>query len=206
MGYRIVEDYHRQQHFDFFSGYSNPHYAVTFELDITTLKSWTDRKGYSIYLNLCYFFVRAMQPIEDFRYRIMDGGIALYDLLEVAATLPSPDGLFSFGYFGYSPDSEDFNRRAEAVNRKIRGLTTLEQPADTNQVLFTALPEIRFTGMTHATPEARDCRPRVAFGKFFDVDGGLSVPVSLQVNHVFIDGQALGALVEGAQREFDQPS
>ena len=51
-----------------------------------------------------------------------------------------------------------------------------------------------------------DGRPRVAFGQFFEESGRLMVPVGLEVNHVFIDGAAIATLVEGAQREFDQPS
>jgi chloramphenicol O-acetyltransferase len=45
----------------------------------------------------------------------------------------------------------------------------------------------------------------VAFGRFARRDGRLEVPVGVQVNHAFIDGAALGALVEGAQRAFDDP-
>ncbi len=206
MTYRIVDNYHRQRHFDFFRSYGNPFYAVTVELDITGLKAFTDAEGYPIYLNLCYFFTRAMQPVEDFRYRLRDCGIVRYDQLEVAATLPSPDGLFSFGYFGYDSDCAAFNRRADEVRAAIRQHTTLAQPDDTNHVLYTALPAVQFTGLTHATPEdTTDGRPRVAFGRFFERDGRLMVPVGFEVNHIFIDGNAIGELLEAVQNVYDKP-
>jgi chloramphenicol O-acetyltransferase type A len=147
-----------------------------------------------------------MQSVEDFRYRLRDGQIALYDGLEVAATLPAPGKLFSFGYFGYDPDVAAFNQRAREIDRAARERVELSQPEDTNHVLFTAIQGVRFTGLTHAKPaDATDARPRVAFGKFFERSGKLMVPVGLEVNHIFIDGAPLGELVDAVQREYDEP-
>ena len=206
MGFEIIENYYRQKHFDFFRSYRNPFYAITFELDATALKALCNSRSWPVYRNLCYFFARGMQPVEDFRYRVRDHHIVLYDTLEVAATLPAPDGLFSFAYLGFHPNAAEFNRRAEAFDRPTRAAVSLEQPEDTNHILFTAIPGVRFTGLTHATPDdTMDGRPRVAFGRFFEQSGRLMVPVGLEVNHIFVDGAAIGALVEGAQREYDEP-
>jgi chloramphenicol O-acetyltransferase type A len=206
MGFEIVENYYRQAHFDFFRSYRNPFYAVTFELDATAVKAFCQNSSWPVYRNLCYFFARAMQPVEDFRYRVRDDRIVLYDTLEVAATLPAPDRMFSFGYLGYHPDAAEFNRHAEELDRSRRAAVSLEQPEDTNQILFSAIPGVRFTGLTHATPDdTLDGRPRVAFGRFFERSGRLMVPVGLEVNHIFVDGAAIGTLVEEVQREYDRP-
>jgi chloramphenicol O-acetyltransferase type A len=206
MGFQYIDSYYRQTVFDFFRNYRNPFYAITFELDMTELKAFCSARSWSIYRNLCYFFARAMQPIEDFRYRVRGDRIVLYDTLEVASTLPAPDGLFSFAYLGYHPDVAQFNRLAEELEAPTRAEVTLDQPEDTNHILFTAIPGVRFTGLTHATPEdTLDGRPRVAFGRYTEQSGRLVVPVGIEVNHIFVDGNALGALVEGAQREFNQP-
>jgi len=206
MGFEIIENYYRQAVFDFFRGYRHPFYAITFELEVGPLKAFCEARSWPVYRNLCYFFARAMQPLEDFRYRVRDGRIVRYDTLEVAATLPAPDGLFSFAYLGYHPDVAEFNRLAEDVDRTSRAAVSLGQAEHDNQILFTAIPGVRFTGLTHATPDdTLDGRPRVAFGRFFETGGRLMVPVGLEVNHVFVDGAALGALVKGAEREFRQP-
>ncbi len=207
MSFEIIDNYYRKAHFDFFRSYRNPFYAITFELEATKLKSFCEARSWPIYRNLCYYVARAMQPLADYRYRVRDDRIVLYDALEVAATLPTADGLFSFAYLGYHPDAGEFNRQAEALDHSGRAAVSLEQPADTNQILFSAIPGVRFTGLTHATPDdTLDGRPRVSFGQFFEQSGRLMVPVGLEVNHVFVDGAAIGTFVEGAQREFDQPS
>ena len=207
MSYSVVEDYYRQQHFDFFRTYEMPFYTITFNLDVTAVKQYASEHSYPIYLTQCFLFARGMSRVEDFRYRVVDDQIVLYDHLEIAATLPAPHGAFSFAQFDYASDLESFLRRAAEVSKRARQAATLDATAEGNTILFTALPGVRFTGFTHATPADRtDGRARVAFGQFFEDDGRVMVPVGLGVNHIFIDGIALGRLVEEVQAEFDSPA
>ncbi len=206
MSYRVVDDYYRREHFDFFSAYEMPFYSINFDIDVTAVKRFSSDHGYSVYLTQCYLFSRGMNRVEDFRYRVLNDEIVLYDRLEIAATLPAPNGAFSFAKFDYDPDLESFLRRADIVSQHAREKATLAETAEGNTILFTAIPGVRFTGLTHVTPADRsDGRARVAFGRFFEDSGRLMVPVGLGVNHIFIDGAALGRLVEEVQAEFDQP-
>jgi len=206
MSYRIVEDYYRQEHFDFFRSYEMPFYSIVFNLEITAVKAFSTDRGYPAYLTQCFLFARAMSRVEDFRYRVMNDQIVLHDHLEIAATLPAPNGAFSFAKFDHDSDLEGFLRHAETVSQQAREAATLEATAKGNTILFTSLPGVRFTGFTHATPSDRtDGRARVAFGKFFEDSGRLMVPVGLGVNHIFIDGAAIGKLIEEVQTEYDDP-
>ncbi|MFV2072509.1 MAG: CatA-like O-acetyltransferase [Thermoanaerobaculales bacterium] len=206
MAYTVVEKYYRQKHFNFFSGYGTPFYSLTLEFEISRLKAFAEDNGYPVYLSLCYFFTRGIQPLEDFRYRVMADRIVLYDRLDFAATLPAPDRLFSFAYFEYGPNVAAFFRRVESAMPAMSGVATLAEPTDSNHLLFTALPGVPFTGFAHAKPSSgADARPRVAFGKFRADGDRLLVPVGLDVNHIFIDGAALGDLVEGVQDAFEIP-
>lgn len=203
--HRVVKAYYRQQHFDFWSRYQNPFYATTVHLDVTRLKSFTAERGYPIYVNLCYFFTRALRGIEDFAYRLIDGRIVLYEEVHPAITLPAPGGLFTFANLEYQPDVAAFNAQADEVGREARESVKLENTEHRNWVYFTALPKVPFTSFTHATCQPTDAEPMVAFGKFSEHDGRVTVPVGLQVNHIFIDGNAVGELVERAQHCFDDP-
>ena len=206
MSYRVIDDYYRRQHFDFFKSFEVPFYTITFNLDVTAVKELSRDRGYPIYLTQCYLFARGMGRVEDFRYRVIDDQIVLFDHLDIAATLPAPDGAFSFAQFDHDPDLKGFLRRAESVSQRARKAATLEATGESNAILFTSLPGVRFTGFTHATPSDRsDGRARVAFGQFFEDCGRLMVPVGLGVNHIFIDGAAIGKLVEEVQTEFDNP-
>ena len=92
MSFTLVENYYRQQHFDFFRTYEMPFYTITFDLDTTEVVRFARDRGHSVYLTQCFLFARAMSRVEDFRYRVVDDRIVLYDELEIAATVPAPDG------------------------------------------------------------------------------------------------------------------
>lgn len=206
MAYRVVEEYYRQEHFDFFRSYRNPFYSLTFTLDMTALKAFVEERGYSTYLNLCYFFAKGMQEVEDFRYRLLDGEIVLYDQLHVGLTLPAENGRFRFGYFRFHSDVDVFNSQSEQKRPGVGGgESLLQEEEQKDYIYFTALPKVPFTSFSHASDEPMEGAPRVAFGQFSRQQGRLKVPVGLQVNHAFIDGAAVGELVEQAQRHFHEP-
>ena len=204
--YRVVESYYRQPVFDFFSKYRNPFYATTFHLDMTSLKSFADARRYPLYLNLSYFVTRAMREIDDFRYRLLDGQLVLYDEIHPSLVEPAPGGLFTFASYEYHRDVATFNACAVETSAAARQGVELEDPEHRNGVWFTALPKVPFTSFTHAYDSSTGTEPQVAFGKYARRDGRLMVPVGVQVNHMLVDGNALGQLVEGAQRWFDAPS
>ncbi|MCP4201561.1 MAG: hypothetical protein GY769_06450 [bacterium] len=203
MGYGVVENYYRREIFEFFRGYRNPFYSVSFALEFSRLKAFLDERGFKTYLNLCYFFTRAMQPLEDFRYRLKDGDIVLYDSIHPGITVPAAGGLFGFAHLEYTPDVERFN--AEAVLPDPDQPPNLTKEDSDNYIFFTAIPGVPFRTFTHATDDPTDAAPRVAFGKPYEERGELWVPVGIQINHAFIDGRALGELYESAVECFQNP-
>jgi chloramphenicol O-acetyltransferase type A len=203
VGFQVVENYYRKAAFEFFRGYRNPFYSVSVPLKFSRLKAFLDERDYKTYLNLCYFFTRAMQPLEDFRYRLQDGEIVLYDSIHLGLTLPAAGGLFSFAYFDYTPDIESFNAGAVLPEPDLPPLLGERQAA--NHIFFTAIPGIPFRTFTHASNDPTDAAPRVAFGKPYKESGELWVPVGIQVNHAFVDGRALGELYHRAVEIFENP-
>ena len=159
-----------------------------------------------MFLNLCYFLARAMQPVEDFRYRLLDGQIVLYDAVHIGMTVPADDGLFSFVHHEYHPDAEVFNAEAAKRSDAGRGASTLDGESHTNYIYATAIPGVAFTNFVHATPaDLTDGAPRVAFSKFTVREGRRVVSLGFTVNHLFIDGAALGRLAESAEAVFSSP-
>ena len=204
MGYRVVQHYYRRETFEFFRGYRNPFYSISFHLPFGRLKTLLDDRGWKTYLNLCYFFTRAAQPLEDFRYRSKGGEIVLYDSIHPGLTVPAADGRFGFAYFDYVDDAATFNADAEMPPPDAPA--DLSERDDSIYLYFTAIPGVPFTGLTHATDDPEDGATRVGFGKPFREGGELRVPVGLEVNHAFIDGRALGELYERAVHCFESPT
>jgi len=189
-----VQDYYRQEHFDFFRDFGSPFYAVTFRLRITKLKALLNQRQCPVFLNLCYVVTRAMHEIEDFRYRWVDDQIVLYDRIDLGTTAPGGDA-FRFDQYEYDADFDTFNAAAAA---RAQSDAPLQKASHAGYAFFTAIPGIAFTGLTHPTyADKMRAQPQTAFGKFeTDDKGELWVPVGMQVNHIFIDGKPLNRLIE----------
>ena len=63
----------RREHYKLFSAQQFPYLGVTFRLDVTRLHRWCKENGVSFYYALCWYSIRAMEPIENFHYRLMGG-------------------------------------------------------------------------------------------------------------------------------------
>lgn len=204
-GYRHVESYHRRAQLEFFKTFDDPFYCVTFELEAAPVRRFASENGYSTFFNLCYLMTRAMRQVEDFRYRIVDGELVLFDELHFSATLPAAEGPYRFARFPYLDDIHEANRVAAEAMTNGGGASGLEDPEEPNFIFYSALPKVHFTGLTHVRPNDRfEGQPRVSFGKFGDGEE-LRVPVGIMVNHIFIDGGALGELAEVARETYIAP-
>ena len=206
MEYRKIEEYYRQEVFDFFRPYANPFYSITWELDATAVVDWAKSNGVGVYASLCYFLARAAQPIDDFRYRLLDGELVLYERLDVGITLPATGGIFRYVNLDYRDDALEFHRDLEADLARPAGERNLESRRHTNMFYCTSIPGIAFTSFAHATPaDTTDGAPRVAFGMPAKDGDHRRVAVGMTVNHLFVDGSALGRLAEAAAEVFSNP-
>ena len=59
----------RREIFDFFSGISNPFYAVTFRQDVTELRNYCKERKISFYYGLIYLCCKALQDVPAFACR-----------------------------------------------------------------------------------------------------------------------------------------
>lgn len=207
MNYREVSSYYRQDHLDFYKDYKYPFYGFTFNLDITEVRAFARALGYSVYINLCYFFTRATQDLEDFRYRILDGRLVLYECLHPSMIVVGGGGLYTFALVPYREDPLEFNREAQIILERCGSEINLKDvPFHKNFLFFSALPGVPFTALTHVPSDRpTDIEPKVTFGQFFQEDERWFAPVGIQVNHLLVDGAALGRWVGRVQELFQMP-
>jgi chloramphenicol O-acetyltransferase type A len=206
MGYQFIDEHPRRGQLDYYSGHPSPFYGVTWQVPMGGVKALADARGYYSHLTLCYYMARAMLEVEDFLYAYREGRLVLYDQLHIGTTVPTPDGQFGFASLEYRSDVGEFMAAAAEAQASVILDGKLRDGGEPNSILFTAMPGVPFTGVTHvAATERTDARPRVAFGRFGTRSGVLEVPVGLQVNHLFISGRSLGELASAVERHYSRP-
>ena len=205
MAYRVLDDYPRRRHLEFFRRHPNPFYSVSFDLDATRVRARAKEIGASTYAALVWAFHHAMLGIDAFRTRLAGEEVHLYDGLRVGMTVPAPGRTFSFANLDWHEEPERFLGAARQAMDAASERVDLAGGAAPDYAYYTALPRVPFTSFAHvALPDPAAGQPETCFGKFREAAGRWYVPVGLLVNHLYVDGADLGDLYERASESFER--
>lgn len=204
MSFRILGDYPRRPHLEFFRRQPNPFYSFTFELDATRVRSRAHELGASTYAALVWTYHRALSGIDAFRTRLSDEEVVLYERLRVGMTVPAPHRTFSFATLDWDADAARFLATARERMTAASARVDLSGGATPDFAYYTALPGVPFTSFAHvALPDPTAGQPEAAFGRFREEGGRSHVPVGVLVNHLYVDGADLGDLCQAARESFE---
>lgn len=187
----------RREIYDFFSPISNPFYSVTFTLDVTNLYRCVRERELSFYYALVYLCTQAVNRVEAFLYTIEDGKVRIYDKRQPSFTdLEKDSELFRMVFVPCEGSLDDFCRAAKVRSESQHFF--FDPTAETNDLIyFSCLPWMDVTGLTNERNlDPDDAIPRIAWGKYIDVNGRKQLHISLEINHRLIDGVHLGRFNE----------
>ena len=208
---RIIDptEWDRREYFDHFAALDDPFFSVTVPTDVTRLYDRAKAQGDWFYVRYLHAILRAVNQIEEFRYRIDgEGRIVLFDRIHLSPTVGRPDGSFGFGRFDYDPDYETFRLGARRETDRVqagRGLMKRSGPPRINTIHSTALPWIRFSALAHPGDRGhRNGIMSMATGKVENTNGRRIMPLQLSIHHGFADGRHAGLLFEKIQQFFDE--
>lgn len=206
--YIDIETWHRRELFDFFINYKNPYFNVCVKLDVTELVAFVrDLPHVRMSCALHYFGLRAANETEPFRYRLQDGKIIVYDVINGGTTVLLPTESFAYAYFDYTIDFEKFVAgMTNSVDELRNGDGRLKPTMRDDVIYHTTLPWISFTSFSHArTPGRGDSIPRFVFGKFAKEGERLMMPFSVEVHHALMDGLHVGRFLTRMEEGLAEP-
>lgn len=201
-----LNSWNRKDHFQFFGQFEEPFFGITTELNCTAAYQYCKSKQISFFLYYLYQALAAAQEIENFRYRIVDGNVYLFEQINASPTIMRPDGTFGFSYIDYSENFEIFYQNAILARDAVQaGSGLIPAVSGENVIHFSTLPWIRFTAVSHARSFSfPDSAPKVTFGKLTIVGDQKVIPVSVHAHHGLVDGYHVGLYFEELQRRFNQ--
>lgn len=200
--YQVInrETWKRNLHCQIFENSLEPQYCISLELDITNYLRMVKERGYSFTFAFIYAVCKCANEIEEFRYRFLDGNVVLYEKIHTSFTyLDKTTELFKFVSV---PMTENLESYIEAAKEKVNRQTAyFEAPPANDEFSFSPLPWISYTHISHTiSGKLGNATPLFDWGKFFERDGRVILPFSVQVHHSFVDGIHVGKLVERLQR------
>jgi len=206
MKYLDIENWNRKQHFEHFRTLADPSFAIVAKVEVSKCYETAKKNKQSFFVKYLHACMKAINAVENFKYRIEDDKIAIYEAINTSATVSRADNTFGFSYFEFSEDFEIFNARFQKEKERIQNSTNLFPPKYSSACIHcSALPWVNFTG--HKEPNSgnkNDSVPQLAFGKVEKENGKMLMSIAVNVNHALVDGYHVGQFFEKFQVELDK--
>lgn len=189
-----LDTWNRKEHFLFFKQMEEPFFGVTTRVDCTKAYAKAKELGVSFFTYYLHKTLIAVNSVENFRYRIIDNEVYVFDPIDASATILREDKTFGFSLMKYD---QNLNAFAEITRNEIariqntRGLITRD--FEINLIHFSAVPWIDFTSYSHARSYTwPDSCPKISYGKMVEENGQKSMAISVHVHHGLADGFHVG--------------
>ncbi|HEX8426873.1 chloramphenicol acetyltransferase [Hymenobacter sp.] len=194
----------RREHFTFFSALDEPFFGLVADVDCTAAPAEAKRLGVSFFLYYLHCALQAANEVEEFRCRIEQGQVYRYDRIHASAVIGRPDHTFGFSFIEQQDSLTDFVAGAQAEIEAVQqatGLCLSEQTARPDAIHFSAIPWVRFTGLTHARGfQHPDSAPKISVGQTYQDGATLRMPVSVNLHHGLGDAYHVGLFLQAFQQ------
>ncbi len=199
--YEVIDEtnWKRALHCQVFRNSIEPSYCVTFELDITNFLKKIRAMKLSFTFSLIFVVSKCANDIEEFRYRFLDSQIVLYDRINTAFTyLDKHNDLFKVVNVEMQETLESYV--AAAVQKAINQKEYFTGPLGNDVFQFSPMPWVSYTHISHTSSGKKDnATPLFDWGKYFEREGKIILPFSIQAHHSFVDGVHIGKLSDSLQ-------
>lgn len=205
MGMRIIDQssWNRKEHYDFFKNFDEPFWGIVTEVDCSEAYKTAKAEGHSFFASYLHKSLVAVNQIEEFKYRINDKDVVIYDNIHSSSTVGREDGSFAFSFVPFSPDFNTFKQNLDLEIQEIKnstGLRSNENVYRIDVIHYSTVPWSSFSSLTHARDFKRmDSAPKITFGKALNREDKLIMPVAIYVHHGLADAFHVAQYLEKFQ-------
>lgn len=185
----------RARHYELFAGSSYPYVSFATRLRIHDLLLACRAGGLRFFPAFLFAVMKALNSVENFRYRIVEGKVVLFDRIDPNfVVFDHEDELFYFAQAEYCPDPAVFFASVEAAQRKALADKCLS--GDRQDVVHVSCtPWFDFSDVVQPLPIGPGFGiPKAMWGKFNEVNGGADIPFSITAHHGLVDGVHIARL------------
>lgn len=193
-----IENWHRKASYLFFKDYNDPFFNVTFNVDISLLKSYCTKENLTFNFAFLHQLICCTNVLPNFKLRIFNEEIYSFDTIDVGTAILKENTSFVFCYFPFMESLHDFISIAKQQIKKQSASLIFGTEENRLDLIHTSiLPWISFTGIKHARKGDEHTKgiPKFMIGKIFEQNGKLLIPLNIEVHHGLMDGYHVGEFV-----------
>ena len=205
-----IESWSRATQYHNFIAYSDPTFSVGTQLDVTELLLFCKQNDQSFFSAFLYLIVRCMNEIENWRLRIVDNKVILFDKVHPSYVVLRADDSIVTCMTEMVDDYERFYRQTRedierARHAKDAVFNTTQRP---DCVYVSCLPWIRFTSLRnpyHLADRTQTSIPRITWGRYAENNGRYEMAFDISAHHALADGIHVARLFDKANYALNHP-
>jgi chloramphenicol O-acetyltransferase type A len=197
-----IETWNRKEHYLFFKQMEEPFFGLTTTIDCTIAYNKAKELDVSFFTYYLHKTLVAINEIENFKYRIINDEVIIFDSIDASSTILRADNTFGFSLLKFNENLDLFSKTTKKEINRIQTTTGLfTRDFAENLIHFSALPWVNFTSFSHARSFTfPDSCPKISIGKMIEENGKKTFSISIHVHHGLIDGYHVGQFVDLFQK------
>ena len=203
---KIVEinSWKRKEHYNFFSKFDEPFFGIVSEIDCTIAYEYVKNNSKSFFAYYLHKSLLAVNKIEEFKYRIDNDNIVIYNKIHASSTIIRDDETYGFSFALYNPDFEIFDKTLQKEIKNVKNSVGLRLNKDglrKDTIHYSSIPWRKFTGLTHARNfSIKDSVPKITFGKIYLKEKRWIMPIAIYAHHGLVDGLHVAKYLDKFQK------
>ncbi len=200
-----INTWNRKQHFIHFNALVDPYFAVTIPFNVTKAFQFSKENNVSFFGRYLHDCMKAINSIENFKYRIENDEVIIHDVIHASATLMRSDKTFGFSFIHYNDDLNVFINNIIDEKERIEKTGALYPLQNTLDCIYcSAMPWVSFSGHKEPVSGHKESVPKIAFSKVDEKNGELMMNVAISANHALVDGYHVGLFSEAFQNNLNK--
>lgn len=198
--------YKRKAHFEYFNSLAYPYAGLTVNVDITKLLQKVKREKLPFFLTFCYCAARAANGVRELRQRIVNGKIVEFDWCQTTHTVALDDETYCYcDVDSRIDDFETYIKKAVAAQEAAKYQPSIDEDADEalGKIFVSSVPWVTYTALVQPVPMPADSNPRLTWGKYFEENGRILMPVSILCHHALVDGVHMSKFYQLLEMEME---
>lgn len=195
--YINMNDYARKDHFAYFKQMAYPYVGVTVNVEITDWLLAVKARRLPFFHSFLYAVSAAANSVPQLRQRIKGDSIIIYKNCPSSYTVALEDGTYGYCTLDTNQPFAQFLTYAKEEQEKAVAKAGIDDGEDSDALFFiSSLPWLAYSALVQPVPSPADSNPRITWGRYFQMEQKMWIPVSLLCHHALTDGIHLHAFYE----------
>jgi chloramphenicol O-acetyltransferase type A len=185
-----ISKWNRKKYYEYYKNYQYPLFSINVDIDISLLIKYIKSKELSFFSSFLYVVMKAINQIDEFKYRIREDTVILHDVVHPSYTVLNDEDNYVFCNTDFTDSFNEFIKNVKnSIDIAKKGDNLEDDESKDDLIFISSLPWISFQSVTHPIDTANpDSFPRVTFGKYRLENNIYKIPLSIAAHHGLCDG------------------